>query len=62
MINAAAEVVFLVAGAGKAATLQRILEAPRAPESLPAQLVAPSHGGLRWLVDAAAAAHLTRHG
>ena len=62
VINAAAEVVFLVAGADKAATLPRVLEGPPAPESVPARLVAPSHGRLRWLVDAAAAARLTRHG
>jgi 6-phosphogluconolactonase len=58
-INAAAEIVFLVAGAEKAPMLHRVLEAPRDPDTLPAQIVAPRDGRLRWLVDAAAAACLT---
>jgi 6-phosphogluconolactonase len=62
VINAATELVFLVAGADKATPLQRVLEGPRAAEPLPAQLVAPTHGRLRWLVDRAAAARLARHG
>ncbi len=57
-INAAAEVVFLVSGAGKAPMLARVLEGPRQPDVLPAQVVAPTKGTLRWLVDAAAAAQL----
>jgi polyphosphate glucokinase len=58
VINAAAEVAFLVSGEEKARTLQRVIEGPRAPELLPAQRVAPSHGRLRWLVDRAAASLL----
>jgi 6-phosphogluconolactonase len=58
VINAAAEVEFLVSGGAKAATLQRVLEGPRDPAALPAQVVAPRNGRLRWLVDAAAAANL----
>jgi 6-phosphogluconolactonase len=57
-INAAAEVVFLVSGAGKADMLARVLDGPRDPSKLPAQVVAPTNGQLRWLVDAAAAAKL----
>ncbi len=57
-INAAAEVVFLVSGAGKADMLPRVLEGPRQIDLLPAQVVAPTNGQLRWLVDAAAAAKL----
>jgi hypothetical protein len=55
VLNAAAEVVFLLAGADKAAMLHRVLDGPVRPEALPAQIVAPSHGRLRWLVDAEAA-------
>jgi 6-phosphogluconolactonase len=57
-INAAAEVVFLVSGAGKADMLARVVDGPRDPSTLPAQVVAPTNGQLRWLVDAAAAAKL----
>jgi len=58
VLNAAAEVVFLVGGADKAAMLHRVLDGPVDPDALPAQIVAPHHGRLRWLVDAEAAARL----
>jgi 6-phosphogluconolactonase len=57
-INAAAEVVFLVAGADKASALARVLSGPRDPDRWPAQVVAPARGRTRWLVDAAAACGL----
>lgn len=59
VINAAAEVLFLVSGGAKANILRRVLEGPRRPQELPAQAIAPSKGRLRWYVDAAAAADLT---
>jgi 6-phosphogluconolactonase len=58
LINAAANVVFLVAGAGKAEALHAVLEGPHQPDALPAQVVRPTRGRLLWLVDAAAAARL----
>ncbi len=58
--NAAAEVLFLVAGRDKAAMLARVLRGPRDPHALPAQLIAPASGRVRWLVDAAAASALER--
>jgi 6-phosphogluconolactonase len=57
-INAAARVVFLVAGAEKAATVARILLPSQGPERLPAQDVRPTSGRLLWLLDAAAASQL----
>ncbi len=57
-INAAANVTFLVSGAGKAERLQQVLAGPYRPDVLPAQIVRPGRGRLRWLVDAAAAALL----
>jgi 6-phosphogluconolactonase len=57
-INAARRIAIVVAGAGKAAILARVLEGPRMPDQLPAQIVDPRHGTLRWLVDRAAAAEL----
>jgi len=57
-INAARQVVFLVAGAAKAETLQAVLESQS--NRFPAQLIRPTSGQLTWLVDAAAASHLRR--
>ncbi len=56
--NAARLALFLVAGAEKAPMLARVLEGPHDPTDLPAQLVAPHDGRVRWLLDAAAAASL----
>lgn len=58
VFDAAAEVVFLVAGRAKADTLRRVLQGPRRADALPAQRIAPRAGTLRWLVDASAAADL----
>jgi 6-phosphogluconolactonase len=58
VIDAAAEVAFLVSGEQKAAILQRVIEGRGGPDELPAQRVAPRGGRLRWLVDAAAARDL----
>lgn len=59
-INNAAHVVFLVAGEGKAETLQRVLEGSYEPANLPSQLIRPTHGRLTWLIDEAAASRLDR--
>lgn len=58
VINNAAAVVFLVAGADKADALAAVLEGSHDPETYPSQLIAPAHGFLHWLVDRAAAAKL----
>jgi len=50
-INAAALVVFLVAGADKAPALKAVLEGPHEPEQLPSQMIQPQHGKSLWLVD-----------
>jgi 6-phosphogluconolactonase len=59
VLNAARHVVFLVAGAKKAAVLRDVLEgnAPRADR--PAAGVAPTDGTVTWLVDKEAAGLLT---
>jgi 6-phosphogluconolactonase len=51
LINAAANVMFLVTGEPKAALLARVLYGPRQPDLLPAQLIEHAE----WWVDAAAA-------
>ncbi len=57
-LNNAAVVAFLVAGADKAGVLHDVLDGPRQPDTLPAQLIAPANGTLLWMLDEAAAAHL----
>jgi 6-phosphogluconolactonase len=58
VINAAANVTFVVTGSAKAERLRQVLTGPYQPDVLPAQIVNPVRGRLRWLVDAAAAASL----
>ena len=58
LINEAAVVAFLVAGAAKAGVLRKVLQGPRDPRRLPAQLINPGGGELYWLVDREAAAEL----
>ena len=53
--NSAATVAFLVSGAEKATILQRVLQGPYDSMLLPAQLIRPHDGDLRWLVDKGAA-------
>ena len=58
VLNAAANVAFLVAGADKAPALAAVLEGPPNPDEYPSQRIAPTSGDLYWLVDRAAAARL----
>jgi 6-phosphogluconolactonase len=59
VINVAANVTFVVAGSSKAEPLRNVLYGPYQPDALPAQIVKPNSGHLRWMVDAAAAALLS---
>jgi 6-phosphogluconolactonase len=59
-LNAAAEVMFLVAGADKASALAAVRQGPIDRDRYPAQAIAPSHGSVLWLVDEAAASRLQR--
>jgi len=58
VLNNAANVLFLVAGADKAETLARVLEGPPDPDARPSQAVAPANGALTWLLDRDAASRL----
>jgi 6-phosphogluconolactonase len=60
LINAARRVMFLVAGANKAAPLRDVLEGRAPMEQRPAAGVRPADGALTWLVDQAAAGLLTK--
>jgi len=57
VLNAAADVIFLVSGAEKAKAVKTALGEGA---SLPAAMVRPADGHLRWLLDAPAAALLGR--
>ncbi len=59
-INAAREVMFLVAGANKAEAVRDVLEGGASRTERPAAGVRPESGKLWWLVDQAAAALLER--
>lgn len=58
MLNRAAHVVFLAAGADKASVLKEVLEGPPDSDRLPSQLIRPD-GALEWIIDLAAAASLS---
>ena len=63
VLNAASEIVFLVAGSGKAEILRQVLEGPRDPGRFPAQGVQSAEGSVTWYLDRAAASLLRKsHG
>lgn len=57
-LEAARQVIFLVTGAGKSASLRRALREPSGAEPVPASRVRPGSGRVLWLADRAAAASL----
>jgi 6-phosphogluconolactonase len=58
LINAAANVLFVVSGNDKAAALREVLRGSLDVARLPAQGVRPTQGALVWLVDAGVAKEL----
>jgi 6-phosphogluconolactonase len=54
LINAAAQVIYLVTGQSKAETLLTVLEGEYLPERYPSQLIKPDNGSLVWIIDQAA--------
>lgn len=60
VLNAAARVLFMIAGADKAESLQEVLEGVPNPDLYPSQSVRPSNGRLTWLVDTSAAQKLSK--
>jgi 6-phosphogluconolactonase len=61
VINAAANVFFVVTGDDKAQTVRRVLNDPYNPDELPAQIVKPTDGVLRWYLDSGAGHALQDH-
>ena len=60
VLNAAAQVIFLVQGPDKAQVLKAVLQGDYQPQNLPSQLIRPSKGSLLWLVDTSAAGLLDK--
>jgi 6-phosphogluconolactonase len=60
VFNNAAHVVFLVAGAAKAAAVKQAIEGDAPPERLPSRAIRPLRGTLLWLLEREAAALLGR--
>jgi 6-phosphogluconolactonase len=58
VLNAAAEVMFLISGESKAQMLKNVLQGP---EVYPCQRVKPANGRLLWMVDQPAARLLASH-
>ena len=58
VVNNAACVAFLAAGAGKAEVLKQVLKGEKNVELYPSQIIQPVKGQLHWFVDEAAAALL----
>jgi 6-phosphogluconolactonase len=61
VLNAAANVLFLVSGLQKAKILRRVLDESIKPELFPAQAVIPVDGTLHWLIDQDASSMLPPH-
>jgi 6-phosphogluconolactonase len=58
VINAARNIIWLVAGADKAAIVRAVLRGEYRPDDLPAQLIAPRDARVVWLMDRDAASEL----
>jgi 6-phosphogluconolactonase len=58
IVNRAARIAFLTAGAGKAHALKEVLEGEYNPDLYPSQEIKPVKGELHWFVDEAAASEL----
>ena len=60
VLNNAAEILFMVSGSDKAATLKEVLEGTQPAEKFPSKLIRPVDGKVIWLVDGEAAGALSR--
>jgi 6-phosphogluconolactonase len=60
IVNKASNIAFMVDGAKKANVLQQVIEGPYTPMKLPAQIIKPVNGQLRWFLDKAVAKELNQ--
>jgi 6-phosphogluconolactonase len=58
LINLAYNIVFLLTGKAKTATLRTVLNVPYQPDKYPVQLIKPTEGKLYWFIDSEAASLL----
>jgi 6-phosphogluconolactonase len=58
VINAAAQITFLVSGASKRAIVEQLLGGSADVSNFPAAKISPTDGTLTWLITADAAADL----
>jgi 6-phosphogluconolactonase len=56
ILNRAANITFLISGAGKSWTLQKVVYGAYQPDRFPSQVIRPDNGNLLWLIDEDAAA------
>ncbi|MBO1224135.1 MAG: 6-phosphogluconolactonase [Candidatus Scalindua sediminis] len=61
VLNAAREVIFLVSGNSKSNIIQRIMNIKQPTKDLPATMVNPENGTLRWMLDSDAAALINKN-
>jgi len=62
ILNRGKFILFLVAGPDKAEALHGVLDGPKDPDRLPAQLIQPTGGILIWMTDEAAISRLDSKG
>lgn len=58
VLNHAARILWLVAGAEKSSVVREVLTGPEHPDELPAEMIHPVRGSSVWLLDRAAASLL----
>ncbi|MFQ6112863.1 MAG: 6-phosphogluconolactonase [bacterium] len=60
VLNAAGEIIFLVAGSAKSEIVKRVMSVEQPTKDLPATLVRPENGRLDWMLDGDAAALINK--
>ncbi len=61
VLNAAREVIFLVSRSSKSNIIQRIMSVKQPTKDLPATMVNPENGTLRWMLDSDAVALINKN-
>lgn len=59
IVNRASHIAFMVTGKSKSSILKKVINGPYDPYILPAQIISPVNGDLRWFLDKEAAAEIS---